>query len=392
MARYNTGIKVRNYKQSSNPNTFNSNKVFGRVVDVILDESHPSYDIYGGSQSINGVFYRNIELGEAEDKENVELSFAYQGNMSVKQTPIVGEIVQIESLPSEDRETFVNSKKPYWNNIIPVWNNPHYNAYFDEIQNYNEETEEVEPTEDENFIEKSNINSLQSFPGDTLIEGRHGQGIRFTGTKYSTNPWIDGSNNGEPLIIISNGHTPVEEFENITENVNNDKSSIYLTSNHTINLNQANLKNDSWLEKPIQADAYKGNQVIINSGRVFINAKDENIFLSSKNSIGINSQNLNIDSDEYISLDSKNILLGVQARKKEEPVILGNELEIFLRQLISEITAMSKAMTKAKTLDGKPILDLNFQGKISQVVLDSLNKQINPYGKSILKSKKVFTE
>ena len=125
MAKYNTGIKVRSTNQGSSRQLSSTDKVFGRVVDIILDESHPSYDIYGGPQSINGVFYRNIELGEVEEKENSELTFAYQGNMSIKQTPLVGEIVQIESLPSEDKETFVNSKKPYWNSIVPVWNNPH---------------------------------------------------------------------------------------------------------------------------------------------------------------------------------------------------------------------------------------------------------------------------
>ena len=393
MAKYNTGIKVRSTNQGNSKQLPNTNKVFGRVVDIILDNTHPLYEVYGGSQSINGVLYRNIELAEVEAKDNAELVFAYQGNMSIKQTPIVGEIVTIETLPSEERENFVNNKKLYWTSIIPLWNTPHFNAYPDEIQNYNEETEEVEITEDVNFQELGTIAPLQSFPGDVIIEGRHGQGIRFTGTKYKSNPWINETNNGNPLTIISNGiNISSDDFTAVIEDVNLSNSSIYLTSNHNIGLEQANVKADSWIEKPTLSNGFKGQQIIINSGRVFLNAKEEHILMSSKKGIGLNSDTVNIDADRHISLDSETVYLGVQAQKKENPIILGNELEIYLRQLITEISAMANAMTRAKTLDGKPILDLNFQGKISEVVLDSLNKQINPYGKSILKSEKVFTE
>lgn len=389
---YNTGIKTIRTNTSNTTNNRNSQKVFGRVIDVILDSTHPKYKTYGESLSINGVFYRNIELGEIEDKENTELSFAYQGNTSFSTVPVVGEIVEIKTLPAEDRETFVSSKKSYWISIVPLWNNPHFNAYPDEIQNLQEDGT-LKVTPDPDFIEKGNISPLQHFPGDVLIEGRHGQGLRFGGTKFKSSPWSDNTNNGDPIITLSNGvKESSTDFEPTVEDINTTANSIYLTSNHTVKLEQGNYKSDSWLEKPIEASSYKGNQVIINGDRLFFNSKAESIFLSSKKDIGLNATTTNIDSNEYISLDAKEILLGVLAQKKEEPVIKGNQLEIFLRQLISEITSMAKSMTKAKTLDGKPILDLNFQGKISQVVLDSLNKQINPYGKSILKSKKVFTE
>lgn len=394
MAKYNTGIKVKstNTAKSSPQNT--SNKVFGRVVDIILDETHPLYEIYGGSQSINGVFYRDIEIGQSEDKQNSSLIFAYQGNTNLKQTPLIGEIVEIETLASENRENFVNAKKPYWTRVIPLWNNPHYNAYPDEIQNYNPETEELTPTSDGNFEEKGDITPLQSYPGDVIVEGRHSQGIRFSGTKYKSNPWIDGSNNGSPLTIISNGNPPpTGDFSTTIEDINLTSGSMYFAANHTIPLQQANYKVDSWEEPLPTANQYKGNQIIINSGRIFINAKEEALFLNSREAIGLSSRDVHLDADNRISLDGTKIYLGASAMQTEqEPVILGNQLEIYLRQLISELTSIAKAMTKAKTLDGKPILDLNFQGKISEVVLDSLNKQINPGGKSILKSKKTFTE
>ena len=49
-------------------------------------------------------------------------------------------------------------------------------------------------------------------------------------------------------------------------------------------------------------------------------------------------------------------------------------------------------MQKAKTVDMKPIPDLITEGFLLESVTDSLMSQINPGGKSLLKSRKVFTE
>ena len=49
-------------------------------------------------------------------------------------------------------------------------------------------------------------------------------------------------------------------------------------------------------------------------------------------------------------------------------------------------------MQKAKTVDMKPIPKLNIEGFVLESVVDGLMSQINPGGKSLLKSRKVFTE
>ena len=49
-------------------------------------------------------------------------------------------------------------------------------------------------------------------------------------------------------------------------------------------------------------------------------------------------------------------------------------------------------MAKAKTVDGKPIPNLNKRGIQMQPIISTLQRQINPNGPSKLKSKKVFTE
>ena len=45
---------------NSKPSPNTSTAVYGRVVDIILDESHPEYLNKGGGLAINGVFYKAL--------------------------------------------------------------------------------------------------------------------------------------------------------------------------------------------------------------------------------------------------------------------------------------------------------------------------------------------
>ena len=245
---------------------------FARVVDVLTDSFHPKFDDYGGSQAINGVFYRSLS-GAKKEEEDTQLRFAFCSDVNIKRVPLKNEIVEIVSLPSERRSTVPSSTKPYWRQVIPMWNHPHHNAYPDTIQF---EDQESEAEFGDYFEETDKVNPLQLFPGDISIEGRHGQSIRMTGTKYDSNIWIDDSNNGQPLTIIRNGQKEAESGdESVLEDVNEDKSSIYLTSDHTVELTQANEKRAAWSEEPEKADKFKGSQVIINSGRLNFKANNE---------------------------------------------------------------------------------------------------------------------
>lgn len=96
---------------------------FGRVVDIILDSFHPEYDQYGKSQSINGVFYRQLDKGITEDDEQ-ELFFAFCGTSDFKKIPLKGEIVKIETLPSDDLTNTPSATKDYWTKVVTIWNHP----------------------------------------------------------------------------------------------------------------------------------------------------------------------------------------------------------------------------------------------------------------------------
>jgi len=392
MANYNTNFNSNSFSNTRGSDSRTASKSFGRVLDIILDENHPEYERKGGAKSINGVFFRYQNSITSEDTSN-NLKFAYQGTGQIKTVPVIGEIVEIVSNPTSNKTQLAQVKTLYYSKIVNIWNNPNCNTYLDVYSN-----QTLDISKNGEFTEEATINPIKSAIGDIQIEGRQGQSLRFTGAKGSANNFIDDTNKGKPVILISNGQIETEDgFTTISEDINEDASSLYFLSDHKVELKQASTRRKSYDDAPIEADQFKGNQVIVNSGRIFFNAKTNDIQLSSKDSIGLNSkESINLDSDKYICFDSPKILLGEKARtapeSNKEPVLLGNQTELLLDTLLNMLKDMSKDMAKAKTVDGKPIPNLNKRGIQMQPIINALQRQINPTGPSRLKSKKVFTE
>lgn len=360
-----------------------------RVIDVILDESHPEYEKYGRSQCIGGIKYAPIDR-KVDTKDPTTLPIAFPLNATYKTLPLVNEIVLMVFAPDDKLTSYKNpsttSSQAYYTSVVSIWNHPHHNATPDE-----KETKEGLGNE---FKELNSINPLQPFPGDTLIEGRHGQSIRFSGAKHFENIFTNQSNDGQPFTILSNGQKQVGNgSDHITEDINEDDSSIYLLSNQIVPLKQARDKTKAWKKAPIKADAYQGSQVIINGGRLYFNSKEESTLFSTKEAFGVTSKTVSLDAKDYIALDAEKIYLGGKALVEEyEPVLLGESTEQFFSELLNSLQDLAKDLVKAKTIDGKIIPNLITRGKVLEANIKSLKEQINPGGKSQLKSRKVFTE
>ena len=74
-----------------------------------------------------------------------------------------------------------------------------------------------------------------------------------------------------------------------------------------------------------------GRQIIIDSGRVHLNAKDDLIVLMSKKSISLSSQgSVNVDANASFIVNSNRIRLGTEAT---EPLVLGNKLSLLLNKV-----------------------------------------------------------
>ena len=357
-----------------------------RVVDVIIDDSHDEYKKYDKSKSIGAIKYVPIDKNINTD-DTTTLPIAYPSSATIRTLPLVNEIVLISKAPDEEA---VNSKSTlgttYYTSIVSIWNHPHHNAAPDENVEGN-----INLRKD--FKEKNDINPLQPFPGDVLVEGRQGQSIRMSGANHFKNPYTTKTNEGKPFTILSNGQKSVGNgTDHIIEDVNEDESSIYLMSDHIVPLEQAREKTKAWKKAPVKADKYEGSQVVVNGGRLYFNSKEESTLFSSKEAFGVTSKTINLDAKDYIALDAEKIYLGEKALREEfEPVILGESMEGFLYTLLFNLQALADDLIIAGTA-GVNIQNLITRGKLMQASLKGLQNQINPGGKSQLKSRKVYTE
>lgn len=364
-----------------------------RVIDIILDSSHPEYTKYGGVESIGSIKYSLIDRKILTDESNT-LPVAFPLNRNFTNYPLKNEIVFIVKGPRNDTSPRNNKfleRVDYYLSPISIFNDINNNPFSD--PNYSDPEDNLSFSNQESFTAQDKIRPLHPFNGDTIIEGRNGQSIRFTGAKSKNNPFVDSSNIQAPLTIITNGHEEVPLTSLYIENINKDDSSIYLASDHTIPLKQSKQKYAGANERPTSSDTYKGKQVVINSGRLFFNTTQDDIQFTSTTDFGVSSKVAYIDAEDYIGLDAKKIYLGERARREEnEPVILGDKLEQLLRELLDALQRTGSAMKKAKVVDGKPIPLLNVEGTILEQIAKGLNNRINPGGKSTLKSRKTFTE
>ena len=109
----------------------------------------------------------------------------------------------------------------------------------------NKDSQVVEPKPGNTFEEKANIRNLFPNEGDVIVEGRFGNSIRFGSTakqseenKNVESPWSTEGREGNPITIIRNGQSQVDlPFSNwfpIYEDIQNDDSSIYMTSGQLI--------------------------------------------------------------------------------------------------------------------------------------------------------------
>ena len=127
------------------------------------------------------------------------------------------------------------------------------------------------------FKEKTNVNNLQPFEGDAIMQGRYGQSIRFGSAttistesvgadRYQKQPTWKPGNAGEqaPLIIMRAGPSSSEKNDDndyIIEQINDDKASIYVCSGQQIALTLASNKFDALNQThKNEGDASKENE------------------------------------------------------------------------------------------------------------------------------------
>lgn len=387
-----------------------------RVLSIILNENHPRFEKLGGWNALGIIEYEEVE----NPNKPVTLPIAFPLNSNTKNYPLINELVYIISLPdTEIGETNV-SKKSYYIDVVNLWNHPHHNAYppnsntpppeqrKDYIETQAGSVRQVTDQSTEiflgnTFIERSNIHPLLPFEGDFIQEGRWGNSIRLGSTVQNRpNAWSSFGTNGDPITILRNGQGQQTEQGWIptTEDINNDESSIYLTSTQVIPLDASSTSyvsySGSGYEAPTSPNNFENKQIILNSGRLVFNSTNDHILLSSAKSINFNSQeSVNIDTSTFIVQSNKTFLGNVNLAT--EPLIYGKKTTDLLRELINKFTPLVKAIQSiqtAPTVPGTPVVFLNLIEPTTNllITLNSLNNELGESSETCtLISKNNFT-
>ena len=242
-----------------------------KKVNITPSEDQKSlFQLAGEYWGVGAITFEALNKSKAIS-EFPDGSIALPINTSVRTLPLVNEIVFVIQGPSRNRVLGGDPQSNifYYTNSIPVWNSTDVNALPSSVTsgdaNTNSNTlQDVQsgiPNNPNNpkegaqlgevFKDRGDIKNLYPQEGDVIFEGRFGNSLRFGATgKFNEdfsefdvnpqNPWSQNGNQGDPITILRNGQTKdalkFDVWQPIFEDINNDDSSIYLTSQQNIPL------------------------------------------------------------------------------------------------------------------------------------------------------------
>lgn len=363
------------------------------VLDIILDEKHPIFstkklapeesppDITGGApektqlnySSIGKIKFRFLYSQKGQEKETLFWASPLE-NTGITEYPLLNEVVAVV----EYLEDFYYTRKINLNKLI------NSNADFKVErrvgiveQNFSEYSGQEEdpmkgPQSQLNFDGGENytgvlgsyfkfnpkIRTLLRYEGDTTLESRFGSSVRFG--SYDSNRENDAGlgeyedNGGNPYVLIRNRQAPVSTDSEspgftargyVTESINDDGSSIHITSGKTVSefittckkvIYQDGVEEEQPAFSPPGGTDFKfpkldGDQIVINSDRLIFSSKANETFHFSKKRFSlITDDEFTIDShkqivittNEMTSINSPMIFLG-EAYQMAEPALLG---------------------------------------------------------------------
>lgn len=343
--------------------------ISGRVKYCILNEKeNPSiFKQYGEWSSIGTIFYQGISTSN-NSKDINSFPTAKPLFPNSKNYPLENEIVFLIPLPNPISQTVSNEVSYYYFQPINIWNSVHHNALPNpstldpnQTQDYEQveggairkvEDGSTEITLGDTFQERLDVKNVQPYEGDVIYEGRWGQSIRFGSTVKGETNWSATGENGDPITIVRNGQHEDGKDPWIpqVEDINKDKSSVYLTSTQAIPIEVASKDYKSYKTSPISPSKYTNEQIVLNSSRLLFNSKSDSILMSSAKSISLNSiESVNIDSPTT-TINSKEIYLG--DKNASESVILGDKFLTDMSKLLTQIIALGTAL---QTPIGTPV-------------------------------------
>ena len=397
-----------------------SSTISARVKDIILDNSHPRFTEFGEWNSIGVIFFEIV--ANPEFATPITEANAYPLFPNIKHYPLKEEIVTLTRASDVNSEGSTTSISWYYFPPVNIWNSPIHNA-LPLIINPNSRTDDYQKADagfvrqvsdsstninlGQTFNENNTINNYPLLPyeGDIIYEGRFSNSIRLGSTVNNAkipNPWSAAGENGSPIFILRNGQSSnqlnVEDNTNswvpTLEDINNDKSSIYLTSTQQIPLLPASSREDSYRKStpPEAVRTYSGEQIILNSGRLTFNAKNDSIILGAAKSIHLTSNtSVNVDGATQIALVAPKVYLGSTTGVEDiqlQSLVLGENLNILLGEVSSFLLALETYFASSTDSTGAPIAALQLASTKAKTLGQSMQNIVK--GKNLL-SKQVKT-
>jgi len=386
---------ILSYTERSKRITPSVTTPIGKVYGVITTGNTPTKELFeanGGFNGIGTVFYLDYDQS-SKNVDQVNLSdckIAKPINANSQDYPLIGELIFLLDGPSPNSQINTTSIQKYYLGSINLWNNNQQNS----------------PSGDslgKTFDEKADIRNLLSFEGDRIYQGRKGNGIRFGSTVplYSNiSEWSrNGRPDGDPIIIMINGYvtTDTGSLTPNIEEINKEMSSVYMTSTQTIPLIPGtSIVNP--INSSLEPKQYIFPQIILNSDRVTINSKKDEILLFSKTNIEISSNNIiNLNANDYIHLNiegknpSSKILLGTKADNTvpDEPVLLGGQTHDLLLEMCNTLRRLAGYLANANAVSSDGAIPVISVQDGADQLLNDVNNLINKLG--TIQSEKVFT-
>jgi hypothetical protein len=344
--------------------------LYGIVYEVITNTGSDTAKSKGldSASTIGSIRFRLLSDSSININTDEQLPIAYPFDKNSITLPTKNEIVIIHSFgrnyhysrvgggPTPNLNALTNLISNEFDNEIKIDSSNDAKGYQNVSSTGIQRTDKKSGKSDfdgygEYFTYNSNIHKLKLYEGDTLLESRFGQSIRFSGYNNSENKFA-------PTITIRNGEN-VDSLQtdvgaSTEENINEDGNIIFLGSGEKLlewTLPTTNAK-ESFFNYP---NELKGNQILLSSDRIILSAKTSEMIFASKGDVGFitdgqfsidASRGINITTNDNIFIDTKNrdlnitqgdgvIFLGTKG--ETEPAPKGQTLVDLLGEMIDLI-------------------------------------------------------
>jgi hypothetical protein len=245
---------------------------------------------------------------------------------------------------------------------------------------------------DSDLFSNINVMPLRVCEGDIVIQGRFGNTIRLGSSLFSD----EETNPPKPNILITTGHwqTPdevsttatvggVTPYSSTYESINNDKSSIWMVTDEVVDFKSATGGRVRSTAITRGKNYYSGAQIFINSDRVVLNSKLDEVQLFANTEINLSAvESITIDADKDTSITAQNDIF---LDAVNDIFITGNTISVDTKSDMSYRTSGNYSILANKIFIGttnSQVQPMVLGGELIEVlstVIDSLLKIITSY-------------